>query len=227
MASCPSCRNRNLRDNYHPAPLIYRLFGIRALICNDCNRQFHAFALRSPTGGVDPYAIPPDELSIEARLAELEKSRFGNVQPSVTQSTLQLPAEIGPVAPATVEPPMKTPARRERVTVALRPEHSLEEMAQGKMLSARGESGAHVLKFQSQNNEVRTEHPIELKAAEPNEKLPPCPQCGSYNVRRRLRKRLERVTVAMLDNEAFHCDHCQTPFYSSPEDELNNQSPAG
>lgn len=217
MARCPTCRSKNLRDNYHPAPLIIRLFGFRALICNECNRQFMGFSIGSPTEGVDPYAIPASEPSIEEQLAQIELARLES-------------AQLPPAPPAAMEsfgPRIsETPSRRERVTVAIRPDPSWDQAAQGNRNSGRNERTAPVLQFHSQSADSRKETPIELKPAEPDEKLPPCPQCGSYNVRRRLRKRLERVTVAMIDNEAFHCDHCSTPFYSSPEDEINN-NPSG
>jgi len=48
MATCPACGSSKIRNDYRPAPLIWRLLFVRALLCDHCNRQFKAFSLRSP-----------------------------------------------------------------------------------------------------------------------------------------------------------------------------------
>lgn len=48
MVICSSCGSSRIRNDYRPAPLILRMIGIRALLCDHCNRQFRAFSLRSP-----------------------------------------------------------------------------------------------------------------------------------------------------------------------------------
>lgn len=48
MVLCPACGSSRIRHDYRPAPLYLRLFLVRALLCDHCNRQFRAFSLRMP-----------------------------------------------------------------------------------------------------------------------------------------------------------------------------------
>jgi hypothetical protein len=46
MIVCPVCQSSKIRNGYRKAPLPLRLFFIRAFLCESCNLEFHAFALR-------------------------------------------------------------------------------------------------------------------------------------------------------------------------------------
>jgi hypothetical protein len=48
MVVCPSCGSTRIRNDYKLAPLFLRAVGVRALLCDYCNRQFRAFSLTSP-----------------------------------------------------------------------------------------------------------------------------------------------------------------------------------
>ena len=44
MPSCPSCGSSRLRGGYRTPHILLRLFGIRELLCNDCNYLYRAFS---------------------------------------------------------------------------------------------------------------------------------------------------------------------------------------
>lgn len=48
MVVCPACGSSRIRHDYRPAPIYLRIFLVRALLCDHCNRQFRAFSLRMP-----------------------------------------------------------------------------------------------------------------------------------------------------------------------------------
>lgn len=48
MVVCPACASSRIRHDYRPAPFYLRIFLVRALLCDSCNRQFRAFSLRMP-----------------------------------------------------------------------------------------------------------------------------------------------------------------------------------
>jgi transposase-like protein len=48
MVVCPACGSSRIRHDYRPAPFYLRLFLVRGLLCDSCNRQFRAFSLRMP-----------------------------------------------------------------------------------------------------------------------------------------------------------------------------------
>lgn len=52
MVVCPSCGSSRIRDDYKPAPFALRVVGIRALLCDHCNRQFRAFSPVPPRSRV-------------------------------------------------------------------------------------------------------------------------------------------------------------------------------
>ena len=46
MKTCPSCNSSNIRNGYLKPPLPLRLLLVREFLCEGCNFQFRAFALR-------------------------------------------------------------------------------------------------------------------------------------------------------------------------------------
>jgi len=48
MALCPACGSSRIRNDYKPAPLILRIFFVRALLCDHCNHQFKVFSFTGP-----------------------------------------------------------------------------------------------------------------------------------------------------------------------------------
>jgi len=48
MVICPACGSAKIRNDYRPAPIFLRVLLIRALLCDNCNRQFKAFSPRAP-----------------------------------------------------------------------------------------------------------------------------------------------------------------------------------
>jgi transposase-like protein len=46
MKVCPSCRSTKVRNGYLKPPLLLRLLFIRDFLCESCNLEFRAFALR-------------------------------------------------------------------------------------------------------------------------------------------------------------------------------------
>jgi hypothetical protein len=60
MVVCPACGSSRIRHDYRPAPFYLRIFLIRGLLCDHCNRQFRAFSLRMPS------SRPPSHLKKRA-----------------------------------------------------------------------------------------------------------------------------------------------------------------
>lgn len=197
MTVCPSCGSSRIRSDYRPAPWYLRLIGIRALLCDYCNRQFRAFTWRAPRGrgpkagqrkadvflGSTPRRA--SELGEDERSVELDRSLLLTILRSNQLSEVPdtprkgLREEIAQRQSGTEEMPAKTD-----VPDAIPPDP---------------------LSFPSPTIDDLSE---ELRSS-----LPECPACGSGRVRRRPRTTIERVALSLTRHRAYHCRDCQTSFY--------------
>lgn len=89
MALCPACGSSHIRNDYKPAPLILRIFFVRALLCDHCNHQFKVFSFagmpprpqRHTDGKTAAHSPPP-----AARAVDLTRLKDGGKQ---SESTVQ------------------------------------------------------------------------------------------------------------------------------------------
>ncbi|MFN0088626.1 MAG: hypothetical protein ACKVX9_24775 [Blastocatellia bacterium] len=196
MVVCPSCKSSRIRNDYKPAPLWLRLFGVRALLCDHCNFQYRAFCLRSPKTGKPRQAKPKADVFNEAARVDLSQLRSNIAE-----------------------------EQREKAGKLKRRELSLRHVAQsetvaGQVIPVQNEMRTQILKLNAQGAQesmVPAASPPALREANTASSQPPCPQCASRNVRRRQRTALERAALALSDYRAFQCQACSVSFYAKPD----------
>ena len=198
MVVCPSCKSSRVRNDYKPAPLVLRLIGIRALLCDYCNFQFRAFCPRPPRAGKPKAAKPRVEPAQPASNVDLAKLR----EKIATEQ--QEKAE-----------------GLKRIQLTLRPSVKSETVTGQLLKPGQPDLRTQVLKLHAQGAKdfaaatPAPAPPIEELAAPGMQ--PPCPQCASRNVRRRQRTSLERAALSLTDYRAFQCRDCSASFYAKLE----------
>ena len=78
MVLCPACGSSRVRNDYKPAPLVLRIFFVRAFLCDHCNYQFKVFSIagaparsQQPSSGKDAFFNPPSARGVDlSRLKE-------------------------------------------------------------------------------------------------------------------------------------------------------------
>ena len=199
MVVCPSCESTNIRNDYKPAPLILRMLGIRALLCDHCNRQFKAFCPVSPK----------------------RTSKSG--KPSRDRISTGGSAEIGPLAPRVdlgqlrrnvAEAQAQQADSLRRVQLSLKPSESGEVVA-GQEIPIQHDLKTQVLKLHAQSAK---EAPRKQAAQAHSNSTLECSECGSRNVKQRHRSAIERAALALTDHKAFNCRDCGASFYAKQDD---------
>lgn len=210
MAVCPSCKSTRIRNDYKPAPIWLRVLGIRALLCDHCNRQFRAFQLRAPRGG-----RPRSVKRMRGAEAEVE---LNSLRRSVAEAQNEKVESL------------------DRVTLSLHPERSAEtvrevagEVVTGPGLPASRDIRTQVLRLHAQGENVMVERPLVPAVPAPAESngLPRCSACDSKNVRRRRRTTLERATLTLANLKAFNCRDCGASFYAKYEEPAGKRALLG
>ena len=193
MIVCPLCKSPRIRNDYKPAPIWLRLLGIRALLCDYCNHQFRAFALRAPRSG-----RPRHAKRIVATPADTPGVDLVRLRQNVAEAQSEKSRTIN------------------RMKLSLRPAPSGEVVA-GQELPVRKEIQTQILKLHApvSNKVVKKGHEEEQASAQP---MPPCSECGARNVRRRRRTSLERATLALAGLKAFNCQDCGASFFARLND---------
>lgn len=193
MTVCPSCGSSRIRSDYRPAPLYLRLVGIRALLCDYCNRQFRAFSWSAPksrgqkTGQRKADIFLGSTSQREDGLTEEESSTQLDRSLLLTILRSDEPAEISPSSLKSL---------REEIA---------ERQSQTESRSEENEDPDDAMQSASEKPEVL--------AVEASPSLLACPTCGSGRVRRRPRSSLERIALSLTRHRAYQCRACQTSFY--------------
>lgn len=195
MIVCPSCKSSKIRHDYKPAPLALRIIGIRALLCDHCNRQFRAFSPRSPKTRTPRHAQPKADVfnqAPEIDLMQLKQNQQTN-NPSVTQPESaprihlkDLTPVVESQSPVTGE--IVAPIRRDLRT-------EITKLYQQGAKETPAQRGALA--------EAETEPSFSVV----------CPECGSSSVQRRQRNSLERAVFSITDHKAYTCRDCSASFY--------------
>ncbi len=197
MAVCPSCKSSRIRNDYKPAPIWLRLLGIRALLCDHCNRQFRAFSLRAPKSGRPRHTQRKADLIKGAPEVDLTELR-------------QKVAEAQSEKSETVN----------RMKLSLNPAQAGEVVA-GQALPVSNNIQTQILKLHSQSLDATAENERAKELSPAARTMPQCSECGSRNVRRRRRTTIERATLRLANLKAFNCRDCGASFYARPDESEN------
>ena len=207
MVVCPSCNSSRIRNDYKPAPLWSRLIGIRALLCDHCNRQFKTFCPISPKRA--------------SKNGKSRRDRHGG------QTVDPAPAvDLGQLRQNVADAQLRQADNIDRMKLSLKPNES-GEIVTGQELPVRHDLKTQILKLHSRQ-EAQQEAQQEVQGAkEPardqagqtvlNSMLQ-CSECGSRNVKRRHRTAIERAALALTDHKAFSCRDCGASFYAKGDE---------
>src|SRR5215468_1334470 len=89
MVLCPACGSSRIRNDYKPAPLALRIFFIRALLCDHCNRQFKAFSVAGPPSRSQRHPARKAVAAPAAQVVDLTKLKDGAVGVKPSESLVQ------------------------------------------------------------------------------------------------------------------------------------------
>ncbi|MFN0107862.1 MAG: hypothetical protein ACKVZH_03340 [Blastocatellia bacterium] len=203
MITCPSCGSSRIRNDYKPAPLLLRVVGIRALLCDNCNFQFHAFSPVAPKSRRPKHSKPKADTFAPAKSVDLDQLDFNPPVVEQREPKLTLPISPSP-SPAL---PIGQISRQMSVTgVATAPPQSRVEIT-----APKHDLQTIITKLYAK--EAKAELKGEM-SAEVESLTPACPECGSRHVKRRKRNFLERLFLSFNNNRPYNCRKCDASFYS-------------
>jgi transposase-like protein len=193
MIVCPSCGSSRIRNDYKPAPLALRVIGVRALLCDHCNRQFRAF---SP---VAPKSRAPRQTRRKADVfnpaPEVHLDKLDQTDPQ------QAPAE-----------PIRINLSRYKTSTEPQPAVTGELVS-----SIRRDLRTEITKLYEEG--AKQAQPQNAPKQVTSGSAIICPDCGSQNVRRRHRTTVERAVLSVTDHKAFACRDCKASFYARTDDD--------
>ncbi len=195
MIVCPSCGSSRIRGDYKPAPLLLRIIGFRALLCDYCNFQFRGFSIKPPKSHTPRHAK--------------QKADVFNPAPEVDLTQLSQPRRERP----------------ERITLSMFPTSDEEEITvAGELVEpVQTDLRTKVTKLYDQiEKELPGSNRPQLQLASSSSAI--CPDCGSEDVKRRQRSGFERTVFSFTDHKAFTCHSCGASFYARLEDESSPQA---
>lgn len=212
MVVCPSCGSSRIRNDYKPAPVLLRVAGIRALLCDHCNHQFRAFSLREPKRPLPPEAT--------------RKADVFNPAPAVDLNQLKTkPAETKPADRKAEQKAEKKKDAPRRISLKnLHRTRSVHPPVNGELVNPRPRDlrtritslyEQRVRQAEALKEADSAEIPSLPTASSGHEAI--CPECSSNDVRRRPRNTLERAVFSITDHKAFKCLSCGASFYARPE----------
>ncbi len=194
MIVCPSCGSSRIRNDYKPAPLALRVIGVRALLCDHCNRQFRAFS---------PVA-PKSRAPRQAR----RKSNVYNPAPAVNLNRL----DQNSTAPDHDEP---IRINLNRFATSAEPQPTVA----GELVNPiRRDLRTEITKlYEESSREAPTQIAPKQELTSGSSLV--CPECGSQKVKRRHRTTVERAVLSVTDHKAFTCRSCGASFYAKLEED--------
>jgi transposase-like protein len=197
MIVCPSCGSSRIRNDYKPAPLALRAIGIRALLCDHCNRQFRAFSPAAPKSRAPRQARHQADVFNPVPVVDLNQLN----QSSVTPNQEQAPTKI----------------RLNRLARTAEPQPTVA----GEIITSDPpDLPTEVTKLYEQGARVMLNQGAAQQQLKPGNDVV-CPQCGSQDLRQRHRSGLERTVFSITDHKAFTCRACHASFYARLEEEEN------
>jgi hypothetical protein len=186
--------------------LALRVFFIRALLCDYCNRQFKAFSLREPKSrGQRHSARKPTDANQAAVTPPVDLSRLKD---GVKKSESLVQTE---------------PPRRLTINLAAL---MLQSKTQQEVPGAIVDQRSRETDLRTQVTRLYAQGAKEQRAASTANRessvardLPACTHCGSPDVKRRRRTMLERLAFSVTDHKAFGCRSCGETFYSKSDED--------
>lgn len=216
MVLCPACGSSRIRNDYKPAPLALRIFGIRALLCDHCNHQFKAFSLQSPKSHTPRHPQRKAVIFTPAPAVNLNRLNGDVVEMD------QVKAELHPDQPR-------------RLTIdldALRLQSQTQEEVAGAIVidqvsPVRRDLRTEITRLCAQGAKDNSRpQPSESNHSSPAS-VAACTHCGSHNVKRRRRRLIERIVFSFTDHKAFACRSCGESFYAKVKDDKHQHSAIG
>jgi hypothetical protein len=212
MVVCPSCGSTRIRNDYKPAPFVLRVIGVRALLCDYCNRQFRAFSPAPPRTRASHNITR--RLPVSSVTSPLSQN---HTEPSKEQIRLELAASRLLLS---IESNHDQQIKVDLTGLALR-NGSQPLNGNGAIAPVQPELRSEVVKLPDVQRDMQRERETPgLNAVKENHKIiATCPECGSNWVRRRQRSGLERVVFAFTNHKAFICRSCDASFYARIDDQ--------
>jgi transposase-like protein len=193
MTVCPSCGSSRIRSDYRPAPWYLRVVGVRALLCDYCNRQFRAFSWRAPKGR---------SLKTGQRKANVFLGSASRREETVADEVISTELDRSLLLAILQSDDPAEPSIASKKSLR---EQIAERQLQAQRQSEETEDPDGATQSRTRQTEVLT---VETRPSGPD-----CPTCGSGRVRRRPRSTIERVALSMTRHRAYQCRDCQTSFY--------------
>jgi len=215
MVTCPSCGSSRIRNDYKPAPIVLRVIGIRALLCDNCNFQFRACSPLPPknrrprnpmrnkaesflaTESVSPGKVDLEKLDFPALPAEKREQKLALPISAKPSSSLQ-PMQMGvAVAAGQSQPAIVSGVAVDQIAPARQDLRT--EITKLYALGASPERAA--------NASHLAQEAVDSTALA-------CPECGSHNIKRRKRNLLEKTFLSFTDHKPYICRKCDAAFYA-------------
>jgi hypothetical protein len=224
MVVCPSCGSSRIRSDYKPAPFALRVIGVRALLCDYCNRQFRAFSPAPPRTRASNGATRklngshPTSRSLNQVTRSLNQN---HIEPSKEKIRLELEAShVFLSIDSNQEPKIKVD-----LTGFVSRKEPQPLNGNGSHAPIQPDLRSEIAKVQDLQN-VKEQQGIN-GVKEQHKPIATCPECGSNWVRRRQRSGLERVVFALTNHKAFICRSCDASFYARIDDEASTSNIVG
>ncbi len=215
MVTCPSCGSSRIRNDYKPAPIVLRVIGIRALLCDNCNFQFRAFSPLPPKSRrprnsarkAEPFPAPE---TVDFGKVDLDKLDFNSPPGEKREPKLALPISAKP-SPS-IQPM--------QLGIAVAAGQAQPGMVMDQIAPVRNHLRTEITKLYTQEaNEraVKANHMVQ-EAVQSSDLA--CPECASHNIKRRKRNLFEKAFLSFTDHKPYVCRKCDAAFYikSSEQD---------
>lgn len=213
MLVCPSCGSSRIRNGYKPALFIWRIIGIRALLCDNCNYPFQAFSPFPPKNRRPKQTAKADyPVAPAVDLDQLKPVRTSG------ESIELKPAQPIPAKPVQTKRPSPIGVA---VATAKQPEISIGIVVDS-VAPVRQGLRTEITKLYSQRVQEKPDD-----SPSTGESSLACPECQSCNVKRRRRNLFERVFLAVTDHKPYVCRSCDAVFYSKPNEQENGSHGVG
>lgn len=215
MVTCPSCGSSRIRNDYKPAPIVLRVIGIRALLCDNCNFQFRAFSPlppksrrpRNTSRKAEPFPAPE---TVDFRKVDLDKLDFNS--PSDEKREPKLALSVSAKSSASIQPM--------QMGVAVAAGQTQPGMVIDQIAPVRQQLRTEITKlYAHEANERAAKANRTVQEAVQSSALA-CPECGSHNIKRRKRNVFEKAFLSFTDHKPYVCRKCDAAFYikSSEQD---------
>lgn len=214
MITCPSCGSSRIRNDYKPAPVMWRVIGIRALLCDNCNCQFRAFSPIPPKSRRPKHSKRKADTFAPAKSVDLDQLDFQMPVVERRDPKLTLPISPSP-SPAlsigSIREQMTGRGQMSTVGVA-----TVSPQARVEVAPARQNLQTEITKLYTK--EANAESNSQITGESGNAMLA-CPECGSRHVKRRKRNFFERLFLSFNNNRPYSCRKCDASFYSQSHDQ--------